>query len=340
MASQIRKLLWAPVLLLAAVPCWGQVKVLQAPAFSNGQSGVTKTLPLNVTPKSASSTIVLGVASTCGGVPTISDTAAHSWVADSNVAGTNGGIAVFHTANTSLASTTVTATLTGSGCQYGAIFGVEATGLSGVVDNAVSNTTGALGGNTFQVGTLVPKGAGDLLVAFASDNDGNGKLSAESGWSFLAATNSPVALEDFVAGAAGNYPVTFGLADTGFKVTGVAVAYSAGGSQPPPQNCTSNGTIGVGGAALSMAPNFTMPTATVGQVYSQSVGTAANVTGGTPPYTYALIGGALPGGLTLSTSGMIAGTPTAAGTFNFSVQVTDSSGHAVLMDVAAPVVGK
>src|ERR1700761_608150 len=48
-------------------------------------------------------------------------------------------------------------------------------------------------------------------------------------------------------------------------------------------------------------------------------------TGGTPSYTYSVSTGSLPAGLTLSTGGVISGTPTQAGTFAFSVNVTDSA---------------
>lgn len=59
------------------------------------------------------------------------------------------------------------------------------------------------------------------------------------------------------------------------------------------------------------------------------VGTAYSLqfaaTGGTAPYTWSLASGsALPAGLTLSSSGLLSGTPTAAGTSTFSVTVTDS----------------
>jgi hypothetical protein len=59
------------------------------------------------------------------------------------------------------------------------------------------------------------------------------------------------------------------------------------------------------------------------------VGTAYSVqfaaTGGTTPYTWSLASGsALPAGLTLSSSGLLSGTPTAAATSTFSVTVTDS----------------
>jgi hypothetical protein len=56
--------------------------------------------------------------------------------------------------------------------------------------------------------------------------------------------------------------------------------------------------------------------------YSSSVAAS----GGTTPYTWSITAGTLPGGLTLNaTSGAITGTPTATGTFNFTVQATDAS---------------
>jgi large repetitive protein len=48
-------------------------------------------------------------------------------------------------------------------------------------------------------------------------------------------------------------------------------------------------------------------------------------TGGTPPYTWTLASGStLPAGLTLSSSGLLSGAPTAQGTFTFGVTATDS----------------
>ena len=46
---------------------------------------------------------------------------------------------------------------------------------------------------------------------------------------------------------------------------------------------------------------------------------------GKPPYTFQLVWGSLPAGLSLSQSGTISGTPTATGVFRFTVLVTDSS---------------
>ena len=48
--------------------------------------------------------------------------------------------------------------------------------------------------------------------------------------------------------------------------------------------------------------------------------------GGTPPYTWSIGSGSLPPGLSLSSDGTITGTPTATGTFTFSLEVVDSLG--------------
>jgi len=47
--------------------------------------------------------------------------------------------------------------------------------------------------------------------------------------------------------------------------------------------------------------------------------------GGAAPYTFQLLGGALPAGLVLGTDGRITGAPTEAGSFTLTVEVTDSS---------------
>jgi predicted hotdog family 3-hydroxylacyl-ACP dehydratase len=49
------------------------------------------------------------------------------------------------------------------------------------------------------------------------------------------------------------------------------------------------------------------------------------VIGGTPPYTFAIVAGALPPGLSLAaTTGQISGTPSAQGVYGFTVRVTDT----------------
>ncbi|MEI6209510.1 MAG: putative Ig domain-containing protein [Desulfuromonadales bacterium] len=73
-------------------------------------------------------------------------------------------------------------------------------------------------------------------------------------------------------------------------------------------------------APLSVTTS-TLPDGMVGTSYSQSL----TATGGTTPYTWTRTTGSLPAGLTLSTTGVISGTPTTAGTGSFTVQVKDKS---------------
>ncbi len=65
----------------------------------------------------------------------------------------------------------------------------------------------------------------------------------------------------------------------------------------------------------------TLPNGDKGGAYSQTV----TASGGTAPYTYAVTGGALPTGVSMSTGGVVSGTPTVAGTFYFTVTATDSN---------------
>ncbi len=67
----------------------------------------------------------------------------------------------------------------------------------------------------------------------------------------------------------------------------------------------------------------TLPGATLAASYSQTLAAS----GGTGAHTWSIAAGALPGGLHLdSNTGTISGTPTAAGSFNFTVLATDSLG--------------
>ena len=64
-----------------------------------------------------------------------------------------------------------------------------------------------------------------------------------------------------------------------------------------------------------------LPNAAQLAAYNQS----CTATGGNAPYTWSLVSGTLPAGLSLSPSGQISGTPTSVGTSNFTIQVADSS---------------
>jgi hypothetical protein len=66
-----------------------------------------------------------------------------------------------------------------------------------------------------------------------------------------------------------------------------------------------------------------LPGGTINTPYSATLA----ATGGEPPYNWSLVpgGGILPPGLGLSSAGVISGTPTVGGLYNFSVQVADTA---------------
>src|SRR5262249_54211440 len=71
----------------------------------------------------------------------------------------------------------------------------------------------------------------------------------------------------------------------------------------------------------------------VGAAYLQTLA-AAN---GQPPYAWSLSSGSLPAGLSLSASGQISGTPTAAGNSTFQVTVTDANNQTARGNLALGV---
>jgi hypothetical protein len=86
----------------------------------------------------------------------------------------------------------------------------------------------------------------------------------------------------------------------------------------------SSGLGGGGGGGQGTAPAITtssLPGGTVGMAYNQTLAAS-----GGAPITWSRDSGSLPGGLSLSSSGVISGTPTTAGTFNFTVKATNSAG--------------
>ncbi|HMV85793.1 MAG TPA: putative Ig domain-containing protein, partial [Blastocatellia bacterium] len=108
-------------------------------------------------------------------------------------------------------------------------------------------------------------------------------------------------------------------------------------------NCTSTRqyavTINAACATITLTP-ATAANGQVNQFYTQQF----TASGGTGPYDYFISAGALPNGVTLSTTGIASGTPTAGGQFNFTVSATDANGctgakqYALTINVACPTI--
>jgi hypothetical protein len=64
-----------------------------------------------------------------------------------------------------------------------------------------------------------------------------------------------------------------------------------------------------------------LPAGTAGTAYSQTL----SASGGTPSYSFATTAGSMPPGIVLSAGGVLSGTPSSAGTYNFTVTATDSN---------------
>jgi uncharacterized delta-60 repeat protein len=85
---------------------------------------------------------------------------------------------------------------------------------------------------------------------------------------------------------------------------------------------SSAGRCGVCPTTTVGPENSTLPAGTTDQPYSQSF----TATGGDAPYIFTLNTGSLPAGLAIAPDGVLSGTPTSSGTFNFTVRTTDLNG--------------
>jgi hypothetical protein len=88
------------------------------------------------------------------------------------------------------------------------------------------------------------------------------------------------------------------------------------------------------GLTITTAP--VLPSGTVGIGYSVFISAA----GGTPSYTWSVVSGSLPNGLTLvSSTGEIRGFPSSSGSFPFTVKITDSASVTATKDFTLTVAG-
>jgi type VI secretion system secreted protein VgrG len=181
------------------------------------------------------------------------------------------------------------------------------------VANIASGTALTLDGAgtyIFQVGSAVTANVGSSIFLV------NGASACNVFWQVTsAATLNGTKFVGTVVAQAG---ITLGV---GTSLTGRALTTALG-------SVTMSGANTVGGCSGAAAcPTIgigpaTFPNGTVGVAYSQTL----TGTGGTAAYTFSMSSGSLPAGLTLTPGGLIAGTPTTAGTSTFVLTAIDSTG--------------
>lgn len=204
----------------------------------------------------------------------------------------------------------------------------------------LSVTTGVISGT--------PTAAGDFPFTIQV-TDAAGQTASQSltisiapGLSFTGSTTLAAgivgsAYAGAVAATGGQAPYTYTLS-AGSLPTGLSLNNDGSIRGTPSQSGRSDFTIQVADSAgrtatqqfsITIAPSLllitsdgTLPAGTVGIAYSQTV----RATGGRTPYTFSADPSTpLPAGLQIdSASGIISGTPTAAGDFQFGIKVTDS----------------
>ena len=85
-------------------------------------------------------------------------------------------------------------------------------------------------------------------------------------------------------------------------------------------------------APLAITNTSALPEAVAAQPYTVTF----TATGGIAPYVWSVAtGSTLPAGLTLTAGGVLSGTPTTAGAYNFSITVTDGI-QTTTLDITSP----
>lgn len=209
----------------------------------------------------------------------------------------------------------------------------------------IRNVTGAVVQDGQGVGIILNDDAFPALsIADVSLAEGNGgttsfafvvNLSAASGRTvtvnYATADGTAVSPDDYTA-SSGTLTFTPGAAtQTAFvPVNGNLIAQSdrtfsvnlSGAANATIARASGTGTILDDDAPVQITTT-TLPTGYSGTAYSQTI----QATGGTGALTFLVLSGAVPPGLTLSSSGTISGTPTAAGSFTFTVRAEDPNGN-------------
>ena len=251
-------------------------------------------------------------------------------------------------------SGTSLALLTVSGGSAEAVYEIQSDSLTTVesytVPVYVTGTVPANAGNMTAAVSFAPVAAASNIPYFAQLASSTSTLNA-SQFSLNATSTSPLPTGEVGASynqtllTGGTPPYSANLTAGASQLTGLGLSFNATtGVISGNPNAAGNASItvaatdSVGASVTSPSLSLTvnsaisiatasLPTGAVNDSYSTTL--AAN--NGVPPYTWSVTSGSLPPGfspINTAGSGVISGTPTTAGSYSFTVTVTDSLGAA------------
>jgi hypothetical protein len=239
------------------------------------------------------------------------------------------------------ATTPQTVTITNSAISDYNKCGVEATGPTNldVSASVIGPPASLAAGVESQNGVEYVSGASGTITGTVIDGSGYGVAADDSTAVLMYGATGVTLMNNTISGAGTDIGVWVTNDSTGAVIThneigrtapdipdtaGIGVNVDAGSSATVTCNTFSGWKTDVMGVAQQAVciTTTTLPSGTEHVPYSATLAAV----GGTPPYTWSVVSGSLPPGLSLSTSGAITGTPTAAGNYTFSVKVIDSVG--------------
>ncbi len=157
-------------------------------------------------------------------------------------------------------------------------------------------------GNELRINPRVPPGAGSGTIVPASPGLTVGRFRLTSSVPFA------------------NKPASVGWKNINNPYTKVFAYVSALNTEVTDSTGHLNNLVNHSLSPVTITSASPRPFATAGTAYNDTL----TASGGTPPYSWSVTGGALPAGLSLSSAGFVNGTATVAGTYNFTAQVTDT----------------
>ena len=160
--------------------------------------------------------------------------------------------------------------------------------------------------------TTTSLAGGTQSVAYSQTLAATGGIQPYS-WTLVSGSSLPAGLTLSSGGVISGTPTVQGTTSFTVQVTDAS---------SPVQTTSAALSIAITGTAPLTITTTSLAGGTQSVAYSQTLA----ATGGTQPYSWTLVSGSsLPAGLTLSSGGVISGTPTVQGTTSFTVQVTDAS---------------